>query len=176
MDLTPLRPWFVLGHVLGAFAFLAIHGVSMGVWWRLRTERDRAKVVSYLELSASMIGPMSLAGLVLIVTGILAGIAGGWWFDGRWWLWLSIGLLVVIVGSMTPLIAIPLGEVRRAVGIPTARGRAGGVPGVPDPPAADPVDDATLDRLLRNPKPRLGAAIGIVGIVLITWLMEFKPF
>jgi MFS family permease len=169
MDLTPFRPWLVLAHVLGAFAFLAIHGVSMGVWWRLRTERDRARITSYLELSASMIGPMSLAGLLLIVTGILAGIAGGWWFNGQWWLWLSIGLLVVIVGAMTPLVAIPLNEVRRAAGLPSAADRKAGL--VPDP-----VDDATLDRLLRNPKPRLGAAIGIIGIVLITWLMEFKPF
>lgn len=174
MDLTPLRSWLVLAHVLGAFAFLAIHGVSMGVWWRLRTERDRARVVSYLELSASMIGPMSFAGLALIVTGILAGIAGGWWFNGQWWLWLSIGLLVVIVGAMTPLVAIPLGEVRRALGIQMANQRAAGAS--PDPMPPDPVDDETLDRLLRNPKPRLGAAIGIVGIVLITWLMEFKPF
>jgi MFS family permease len=169
MGLTPLGPWLVLAHVLSAFAFLAIHGVSMGVWWRLQTERDRARVVSYLELSASMIGPMGLTGLLLIVTGILAGIAGGWWFNGQWWLWLSIGLLVVIVGAMTPLVAIPLNEVRRAAGLPSAADRKAGL--VPDP-----ADDATLDRLLRNPKPRLGAAIGIVGIVLITWLMEFKPF
>lgn len=169
MDLTPLRPWLVLAHVLAAFAFLAIHGVSMGVWWRLRTERERTRVASYLELSASMITPMSVAGLLLIVSGVLAGIAGGWWFDGHWWLWLSIGLLVVIVAAMTPLVAIPLGEVRRAIGVPTAAARAAGL-------APDPVDDATLDRLLRNPKPRLGAAIGIGGIVLITGLMELKPF
>jgi len=169
MDLAPFRPWLVLAHVLAAFAFLAIHGVSMGVWWRLRTERERTRVVAYLELSGSMIMPMSLVGLFLIVSGILAGIAGGWWFDGHWWLWLSIGLLVAIVAAMTPLVSIPLGEVRRAAGIPTAAERTAGL--VPDP-----VDDATLDRLLRNPKPGLGAAIGIGGIVLITWLMELKPF
>ncbi len=169
MDLAPFRPWLVLAHVLAAFAFLAIHGVSMGVWWRLRTERERRRVVSYLELSASMIMPMSRAGLLLIVSGILVGIAGGWWFDGHWWLWLSIGLLVLIVAAMTPLVSIPLSEIRRAAGIQTAADRKAGL--VPDP-----VDDATLDRLLRNPKPGLGAAIGIVGIVLITWLMELKPF
>lgn len=169
MDLAPFRPWLVLLHVLSAFAFLAAHGVSMGVWWRLRTERDRTWVVSYLELSASMLVPMSVAGLLLIVSGILAGITGGWWLNGQWWLWLSIGLLVIIVGAMTPLVAMPLNEVRRAAGVPTpADLKAGIVP--------KPSDDATLDRLLRNPKPTIGAAIGIGGIVLITWLMMLKPF
>ena len=169
MDLTPLRPWFVLLHVLSTFAFLAAHGISMGVWWRLRKERDRMRVISYLELSASMLIPMSVAALVLIVSGIVAGIAGGWWFNGQWWLWLSIGLLIVIVATMTPLLAMPLNEVRRAVGIPTLADQKAGI--IPEPS-----DDATLDRLLRNPKPAIGAAIGIGGIVLITWLMMLKPF
>lgn len=169
MDLTPFRPWLVLLHVLSTFAFLAAHGVSMGVWWRLRKERDRTRVISYLDLSASMIIPMSVAALVLIVSGIVAGIAGGWWFNGQWWLWLSIGLLVIIIGAMTPLLAMPLNEVRRAAGIPTAEELKAGI--VPTP-----ADDATLDRALRNPKPAIGAAIGIGGIVLITWLMMLKPF
>lgn len=169
MDLSPFRPWLVLLHVLSAFAFLAAHGVSMGVWWRLRTERERTRVVSYLDLSASMLVPMSVAGLLLIVTGILVGIAGSWWFNGQWWLWLSIGLLVIIVGAMTPLMAIPLNEVRRAAGLPTPADRKAGI--IPEPS-----DDATLDRLLLDPKPAIGAAIGIGGIVLITLLMMMKPF
>jgi len=39
-----------------------------------------------------------------------------------------------------------------------------------------PVDDATLDRLRRDPRPAIGGTIAIIGIVLITWLMETKPF
>lgn len=164
-----IQPWLITTHVLAAFAFFALHGVSMAVWWRLRTERDRARVASYLELSASMLVVMSVAGLALIVTGILAGIVGAWWFNGQWWLWLSIGILVVIVGAMTPLMAIPMAEAREAVGLPTAaQAKAGTIP--------VPLDDAELDRRLRNPRPTYGATIGIVGIVLITWLMEMKPF
>jgi len=169
MNLAPLQPWWILGHVLAAFAFMAIHGVSMGVWWRLRTERDRTKVTALLEFSASTIIAMSIAALLLIVTGILAGIGGGWWFDGRWWLWVAIGILVVIIGAMTPLLAIPLNEARHALGIPNRTERKVGT-------VLEPADDATLDRALRNPRPRFGAAIGIGGIVLITWLMEMKPF
>lgn len=169
MSWSTVQPWLVVAHVLAVLAFIAAHGVSMGVWWRLRTERDRAKLTTLLELSASMIMTFSIAALVLIVSGILAGIGGAWWFNGQWWLWLSIGLLVVVIGVMTPLVAIPMNEIRRGLGVPTQQDKkAGTVP--------EPVDDATLERLLRNPKPAIGASIGIGGIILITWLMEMKPF
>jgi MFS family permease len=169
MDLSPYQPWFVFAHVLGAFAFFAAHGVSMGVWWRLRTERDRTKLIGLLELSGSMFVAFSVAGLVLIIAGILAGIGKGWWFNGQWWLWVSIVLLVVIIGAMTPLVAIPMNNVRRGLGIQTQQDKkAGTVP--------EPVDDATLEALLTNRRPAIGASIAIVGIVLITWLMEMKPF
>ena len=169
MSWSTILPWLVLTHVLAAFAFFAAHGVSMGVWWRLRTERDRIKMTGLLELSASMFTAFSVAGLVLILSGILAGTAGAWWFNGQWWLWVSIGLLVVIIGVMTPFVAIPLNEIRHGLGIPNQQDRKAGV--VPEP-----VDDAELDRLLRNPRPPIGAAVGVGGIILITWLMEFKPF
>lgn len=169
MNLNDYQDWLIIGHVLAAFFFFAVHGVSMVVWWRLRTVRDRGQIRSLLELSGSTFTGMTIAGLALIITGIVAGIGGGWWFNGQWWLWISIGLLVVVIGAMTPLLAFPLNDARRAVGIPTQEDTKKGV--VPEP-----ADDATLERALTNPRPRIGAAIGIVGIVLITWLMEMKPF
>jgi hypothetical protein len=39
-----------------------------------------------------------------------------------------------------------------------------------------PVDDATLDLLLRDRRPLIGSALAIAGVVVITWLMETKPF
>ncbi len=39
-----------------------------------------------------------------------------------------------------------------------------------------PVDDATLDLLLRDRDPLTGSALAITGIVVITLLMESKPF
>jgi energy-coupling factor transporter transmembrane protein EcfT len=168
MDLSAYQSWFVLTHVLAVFGFLAAHGVSMGVWWRLRRERDRAKLTTLLEFSGSTFVAMSIFGLLFIITGIVAGIGGGWWFNGQWWLWISIALLIVVIGAMTPLMAMPLNAVRRGLGIPLAADEKAGV--VPEP-----VDDAELERLLRNPRPGIGAAIGIGGIALITWLMEMKP-
>ncbi|HEY6570717.1 MAG TPA: DUF2269 family protein [Candidatus Limnocylindrales bacterium] len=169
MTWAGLYPWLLVLHVLSAFAFLAVHGVSMGVWWRVRRERDRTKLASLLDLSAAFITPMMLAGLLLIVSGILVGIAAGWWFNGQWWLWASIGVLIVIVALMTPLLSIPMGGVRRGLGMPSqADTKAGVVP--------RPVDDAALERLLSDPRPTIGGSIAIAGIVVITWLMEVKPF
>ncbi len=169
MTWAGVYPWLLVFHVVSVLAFLAIHGVSMGVWWRVRRERDRAKLVPLLDLSVGFITPMSLAGLLLIVSGILVGVAGAWWFNGQWWLWVSIGLLVAIVSVMTPLVAIPMSGMRRGLGMPTQADRKAGI--VPAP-----VEDVELDRLLRDRRPAVGASLAIGGIVLITWLMETKPF
>jgi hypothetical protein len=164
-----LYPWLLVFHVLSVLAFLAIHGVSMGVWWRVRRERDRAKLMAWFELSGSFVMPMLASGLLLIVSGVLVGVAAGWWFNGQWWLWVSIVLLAAIVQSMNSLNAIPLVEMRRGLGIPSrADHKAGTVP--------TPVDDAALDALLRDRRPLAGSVFAITGIVVITWLMETKPF
>ena len=173
MTWTALYPWLLVLHVSSAFAFLAIHGVSMGVWWRVRHERDRAKLVPWLDLSSSFLTPMFIAGLALIVSGILVGIAAAWWFNGQWWLWVSIALLVVIVLLMHPLLGVPdvhdpsgPGHARPSTTPSTTRSWG----------SKEPVDDSELERLRRDPRPLAGATIAIVGIVLITWLMETKPF
>jgi hypothetical protein len=168
MTWAGLYPGLLTLHVLSALAFIALHGVSMGVWWRVRRERERARLKAWLELSLGFIGPAMVGGQLLIVSGILVGIAGSWWFDGRWWLWLSIGLLVAIVALMTPMVAIPLASVRHGLGIPDQTDRKAGI----TPPV---VDDAELERRLADPRPAIGSALAIVGVIVITWLMETKP-
>lgn len=169
MTWADLYPWFLVFHVLCVLAFLAIHGVSMGVWWRLRRERDRAKVWAWLDLSGSFITSMMVTGLLLIVSGVAVGVAGGWWFNGQWWLWVSIVLLAAIVLMMNPLNGVPMVRMRQALGVPNlADARAGTTP--------TPADDATLDAVLLDRRPVFGSAFAIGGIVVITWLMEIKPF
>ena len=169
MTWADLYPWLLVFHVLCVLAFLAIHGVSMGVWWRVRRERDRAKLTAWFDLSAGFMTPMLVTGLLLIASGIVVGIAAGWWFNGQWWLWASVILLAVIVQAMNSLNAIPMVEMRRGLGIPSrADSAAGTVP--------TPVDDTALDILLLDRRPLIGSALAIAGIVVITWLMESEPF
>jgi hypothetical protein len=39
-----------------------------------------------------------------------------------------------------------------------------------------PVDQGALDLALAKPGPMIGAGIGLVGVLLILWLMVLKPF
>lgn len=169
MSWDDFYPWLLVFHVLSVLGFLAIHGVSMGVWWRVRRERDRAKLMAWLELSGSFMTWTLVTGLLLIVSGVVVGVAAGWWFNGQWWLWVSIVLLAAIVLSMNPLNAVPMVRVRQALGMPNlADARAGTTP--------SPADDATLEGLLLDRRPVFGSAFAIAGIVVITGLMETKPF
>ena len=170
MDLTAWLPLLRVVHVLAAFAFVLIHGASAMVAFKLRGERDRARMQALLELSNAYLNWLYLAFLVLLVAGILAGIAGGYWTSGRYWLWASLGILIAIVIAMYLLATPHFDALRHALGMPTyddmRKDRE------PPPPASD----EELDRLLGSARPMQAAGVGIGGIAIITALMMLKPF
>lgn len=140
------------------------------VSFKLRGERDRTRIQALLELSNAYLNWLYLALLVLLVAGIVSGIAGGYWTAGRFWLWASLGLLVAIVVAMY-VIAVPhFDALRHALGLATYNDVRKKL--VPPPPATD----ADLARLLDSPRPIQAAAIGIGGIAIIVALMMLKPF
>jgi hypothetical protein len=170
MDLTPWLPLLKLVHVLAAFAFVLVHGASAMVAFKLRGERDRTRIQALLELSNTYLNWFYIAIGVLLLAGTLSGIAGGYWTDGRFWLWASVGLLLGIMVAMY-LIATPhFDELRHALGLPTfndVRKKQ-----APPPPAPD----ADLALLLESSRPIQAAAIGIGGIAIVVTLMVLKPF
>src|SRR5690349_9877706 len=101
MDLTPYVGWIVFAHVLGAFLFVAGHGVSMVVAFRLRAESDRARMAALLDLSGIALALAYVGLLLLLVAGIVAGVVLGSW--GRAWIWVALVLFVLIGFAMTPL-------------------------------------------------------------------------
>ena len=167
MDLTPYLGWIIFLHVVGAFMFAAGHGVSLAVAFRMKPERDPARLLAYLDLSAWSLVLAGIGLLILLVAGIVAGIVAGSF--GRAWIWVSLVLLVVIGGVMTPLGAIPLTKVRAALG-QRVRGMK------PDEPDPTPQPAEEVDRLLAATRPGLLAAIGAGGFVVILYLMMFRPF
>jgi Predicted integral membrane protein (DUF2269) len=162
-----LYPWIVLLHVVGAFLFVLGHGASAMAAIRMREERDPARIAALLDLSGASLGMMYGGILVLLIGGVWAAFAGGWW--GHLWIWLAIGLLVVITGAMYPLGSQYYGRVRNAVGLKKYNDPK-------DAPAPTPTAPAELDALLSSPRPFQLAAIGGVGLLLILWLMIVKPF
>lgn len=167
MDLTPYIGWIVFLHVAGTFMFVAGHGVSMFVAFRVRTERDRTRIAALLDLSAGSLAVAGIGLLVLLVSGILAGIVLGSF--GKWWIWISLALFVVIGGAMTPLGTIHYSRVRAAIGQRTRNLK----PADPDPV---PVSDAELDAMLTSNRPQALLSVGGGGFLVILWLMMFRPF
>ncbi len=159
-----LYAWLVVIHVAALLIFFLAHGGTAAAALRLRQERDLARIRTLLELSSSSIG-VAFTGsfLVALASGVWLGFLGGYW--NRGWIWASLVILIVVALLMTPMAAMPMRRIRRAAGI--ARGKADEIP---------PADEAELARLLARWDPLPVAALGIGAILVITWLMFFKPF
>jgi hypothetical protein len=151
--------------VIAAFLFILAHGASAIVSFRLRAERDPSRMLALLDLSALTIGPMYGTLGLLLLAGITAGIMGNWFSKG--WIWLALGVFVGITVLMYVVATTYYVGVRRALG----QVRAGS-----KEPAPEPVPTEQVLALLDSRRPEAIAAIGVIGLVVILWLMEFKPF
>ena len=160
-------PWVVLLHMVGAFGFVMAHGASAFAAIRIRSEREPARVAALLDLSSNSLGLMYASLLLLLIGGITAGFMGSYW--GALWIWVSIGVLVLIIGAMYPMGSMHYANVRRAVGL-----KAYGDP--KDAPPPEPLSVPELEALLSSSRPVALAAIGGIGLLVILWLMVVKPF
>jgi plastocyanin len=151
--------WWVFLHIAGAFGFLMAHGVSAYVTLKLPKEREPARVAQLLELSASSVGFMWNSIGVLLVGGIAAGFTGHFW--GQGWIWAAIVLLIVVMAAMYAMGTTWAKRLRTISGA-----MAGGT---------EAVSSAQFEEILRSKRPYTIAAIGFVGLLLILWLMIFKP-
>lgn len=162
-----LELWVIFIHVVSAFLFAAGHGVSMVVAFKLRRERDRARIAALLDISELSTWVALIGFLALLASGIVAGIMLGS-FD-RAWIWISLALLIGIAVAMTPLGAAYFNRIRHAIGQRTRAIKKD----QPDPVA---VSDEELARLLDTRRPELLLLIGGGGFLVILWLMMFRPF
>ena len=167
MDLSPYIGWIVFLHVLGAFMFVAGHGVSMFAVFQARKERDRGRLGGLLDLSAWSVGVATIGMLIVLISGIVAGLVLDSW--SHTWIWVALGLFLAIGFAMTPIGGGYMRGLRGALGQPNPRAKAGD----PAPVAAS---DAELLALQDSRRPELLLAIGGGGFVLILYLMMFRPF
>lgn len=152
----------VFVHAASILLFFIAHGTSMAVAFALKRETDPSRVRTLLELSRRSIGvSTSVLFVIGLATGIIAGFMGGHW--GALWIWISLILLVVVAGLMTPLATMRLKRIGVAAGVPAKDGAV----------AEDP---AEMRRLIEAWQPLPVAAIGLVGFLVILWLMLTKPF
>jgi len=162
-----LYPWVVMTHVFFVIVAFAAHGVSSFPMIQIRRETDRARLGALLDLSKQSVGFFAVAGVVFIVAGLAAAIMGNHF--SRLWPWASIVILVIAIGSMTPLAAKPMNRVRAALGKRVRGDRPNGAPPTPG-------TDAELAAAQAALRPGFVAGLGLLALLLITWLMVVKPF
>ena len=159
-----IYPWIVIGHVFFVILAFGAHGVSAFTVFRVRAAKDRTELRTLLDLSATALTIAGITLLVAISLGIWAAIIGGHF--ARLWPWAAIGVVIVVTMAMTPLAANPMRATRVALGIGSDKSGAALVPG----------SDADVTAAISKLHPEATMIIGIVGLALLVWLMEGKPF
>ena len=166
MDLGPYHSVLVTAHVIGVLVFVIAHAVSAYVLIRLQSEDDPDRLRSLLRMSRTSLTVAGVGFLIWFLAGVVAGFSGGWWTSGRLWIWASLLIAVVITGLMTPMGRMYLNRIREALGVDPKTGVYGG----------GEYDAAALQVARASGKPWLLAAIGIIGLIALFWLMLAKPF
>lgn len=162
-----LYPWVVVAHVFFVIVSFGAHGVSAFSMFQAKSESDRTRLAATLDLSAASLTIAGIGLVLAVVLGIVAAVMGGHF--GQLWPWASIAVVVVVWLAMTPMAASRMLAVRAALGMPGRNDKPG------DPPR-QPAGDAELAAARADLKPELVAAIGLVAIAVLVWLMELKPF
>lgn len=156
--------WLIYLHVFAVLGFLLAHGPHAGVMLRLRGAEDPEKVFAMFEALSELTLIRVLLGIV-VATGLLAGVLGGWW--DRAWFWLAIVLLLLITLAMRRWGGSYYTLVENAA---TA---------VLDERQVDSAATGAMERFVAaraSSEPIWMTVIGVGGLAIILWLMIFKPF
>lgn len=145
----------VFVHLLGLVLFVMAHGVSVLVAFRIRAERDPKVVGAFLGVSQMAVGGMYVGLLLLGIGGLGAAWAGGLLLAP--WIVASYVVVVVVLAVMYSVATPYYGRLRQLV--TDGPGAAGG----------------DLDTELATRRPEVLATVGFAGLVVLVWLMVFKP-
>jgi len=150
-------------HVFAVLCFLLAHGPHAGVMLRLRGAEDPEKVFAMFEALSELTLIRVLLGVV-VVTGVIAGVFGGWW--DRAWFWLAIMVLLLITLAMRRWGGSYYTLVENAAAA------------VLDERQVDPAATAAMERFVAaraSSEPIWMTVIGIGGLAATLWLMILKP-
>jgi hypothetical protein len=147
-----LYVWLKFLHILGLGVFLVAHGVSAGASLVVRQKAAAAarSVILPISLRANYVAFPGL--LLVIVTGVWMGFLQSWWRMG--WIWAAIVILVLAIVAMSAM-SVPYHRAREVLG---------------DWQAVE------LETRLRRARPIELAGIGTVALLILFFLMVFKPF
>jgi hypothetical protein len=159
-----MYPWVVFVHVASVLAFMLAHGVHVSAMWAMRGEPDPERMLTFFNHGPSTTWLRVLLAVV-VASGVAAGILGSWW--GSAWIWASLAVLAAIWLAMWRYAGEYYGLVEEAANAAIAARGA-------DP--LNPAPRATYDAA-RGSWHTIGmSVVGLGGLLIILWLMMFKPF
>jgi small-conductance mechanosensitive channel len=162
-----MYPWVAFLHITGIFLFLMAHGISAGVAFQVRKERQLDRLRALLDFSGASYKLMYSGLLLLLLTGVINGFIGHWWSSG--WIWVSLVLLTLIIVAMVFMGSRNFTRVRKAIGAAYMEGNKMHEPG-------EPASSEEIEAAILAVNPLALAAVGVGGILIVAWLMMFKPF
>lgn len=157
----------VYAHVAGLLVFLFAHGASAFAMLRVRRERDPDRLAALLDLSKDAQAPLRVGMAVMGASGFWLAWKGGFLRAG--WVWASVAVLVVASAAMGFLGTRYFEGLRQLVGLPNAFDKKE----KREPRRASPAEIEA--RQARSGAWAL-AALGAASILVLLWLMMFKPF
>lgn len=154
-----MYPWLVFIHLVGLLVFVAAHGVSGWVAFRIRGEPDRRVVSSLLAMSLQATRAAYVGLLALGIGGLGAAWSNGILLEP----WIVASYIVVAVVLI----------VMYAVASPYYMGLRQALEAKPG--VDDTIDDAELATRLQTRRPEALVTVGVAGLAVLVWLMSMKP-
>jgi len=160
-------PWILFLHILSALTFFLMHGASVAMAFKLRSETNFDRIRALLDLSASTIGGMFGSFLVMGLTGLIMPFILKLWNTG--WVWASVVLMVIVVVQMGLMNEKRYKILRKLVGLPYMRGNK-------QFPAEAPASLAEVEAHIKKLNVGDLVFVGYIIPMIVLWLMVFKPF
>jgi len=139
--------WIVFIHIASVLGLLLVHPVTVA--FHLKEERNDTRIRELLEVSEAASTLRWVFFWLTLATGVILGFLGSWW--GTAWIWGALVLFVAIGAVMNLYGGRTIDRI------------------------ADTRDDAEMERLLTRFRPGILAVTGAGGLLLILYLMLFKP-
>jgi len=162
-----LFPWLNFLHILSAFTFFLAHGASVAMAFRLRSEKDLARIRALLDLSESTMVVMGISFLVMGISGLTMPFILRIW--NRGWIWASIILMIIVFLYMAFMNDKRYKHLRRMIGLPYMIGGK-------KFPAEEPASQEEVEAHIRKLNIHGLVFVGYVIPMIVLWLMVFKPF
>lgn len=155
-----LYEWVKYLHIASAIGFVAVHGASIVVLYAARRERDRKRILAMLDASGRTAIAMYVMLGGIVGTGLWLGALRHLWLEKRWF-WLALIVLAATTGLMLAVAKPFTARIRAACEM-----RPTGVPRK---------SDEELAEILGSGRVHVITLIGVVSLLLLLYLMMFRP-